>query len=146
MDFEIHIRKAKLSDSTIIADLLNQLGYSTKKECIYDKLKLFRQDPDEKLFVAVENDIVLGFISIHFIPQIALTGDFARISYFCVDEKNRNNKIGSKLEAYCEKIARERKCDRIELHCHARRERAHIFYQNHGYTESPKYFIKMLRY
>jgi GNAT superfamily N-acetyltransferase len=144
MGFAVHIRKAKLSDSPFIAELLDQLGYPIKKEYIYNKLQKYKHDSDEKLFVAVGNGSVLGFISIHFIPQIALPGDFARISYFCVDDKMRYNKIGSKLEAYCEKIAKERGCDRIELHCHARRKPAHRFYRNHGYIESPKYFVKML--
>jgi GNAT superfamily N-acetyltransferase len=140
----LFLRKAKLSDSEKISDLLTQLGYSVKKEFIAEKLLEFRDDNDEKLVVAAANKIVVGFISIHFIPQIALPGQFARISYFCVDEAHRNKNIGNQLESYCEKIARKRGCDRIELHCHKRRTQAHRFYKAQGYEESPKYFVKML--
>jgi GNAT superfamily N-acetyltransferase len=96
--------------------------------------------------VVAENDEnkIVGFLSIHVVPQIALEGDFARISYFCVDENFRSCKIGKQLEEYCEKIAKENNCDRIEVHCHSRRERAHEFYFRQGYEESPKYLIKKI--
>jgi hypothetical protein len=48
------------------------------------------------------------------------------------------------MEAYCEQLARERGCDRMEVHCHSRRVRAHAFYGRQGYEESPKYLIKKL--
>ncbi|MFM2483785.1 hypothetical protein [Celerinatantimonas yamalensis] len=34
-------------------------------------------------------------ISVHFIPQLALAGDFARISYFCVADTARGRGIGA---------------------------------------------------
>jgi len=88
---------------------------------------------------------ILGFISLHFIPQIALEGDFARISYFAVHERARGGGIGQALEEYCVKLARERGCELIEVHCHTRRERAHAFYYRQVYEESPKYLIKRLK-
>ncbi|HZE85293.1 MAG TPA: hypothetical protein VE035_13355 [Puia sp.] len=42
-------------------------------------------------------------------------------------------------------MARSRKCDRIEVHCHLRRKDAHRFYEQQGYTDSPKYLIKSLK-
>ncbi|HTI09872.1 MAG TPA: GNAT family N-acetyltransferase [Puia sp.] len=88
---------------------------------------------------------ILGFISLHFIPQIALEGDFARISYFAVHERARGGGIGQALEEHCMELARERGCSLIEVHCHTRRERAHAFYFRQGYEESPKYLIKRLK-
>ena len=91
----------------------------------------------------MENKVV-AFISIHYIPQIALPGDFARISYFAVDEKYQNKGIGELMEKYCEQEALARGCDRIELHSHSRRIGAHRFYAKLGYEESPKYLMKKL--
>jgi GNAT superfamily N-acetyltransferase len=142
---KIRLRRARLSDCAKIADLLVQLGYPAREDFIYKKLKLFRNDPDEEVVVAVVSGRVVGFISVHFIPQIALNGSFTRISYLCVDEKHRGKTVGGKLEAYCEKMAHKKGCDRIELHCHERRKQAHEFYRNQGYGESPKYFIKLLK-
>ena len=50
-----------------------------------------------------------------------------------------------KAEREACRLAVKRGCDRIELHCHARRTNAHGFYARLGYTESPKYFVKSLR-
>jgi len=88
---------------------------------------------------------VVAFISVNFITQLALEGDIARISYFAVDKSARGEGIGAQMEAYCEQMARSRKCDRIEVHCHLRRKDAHRFYERQGYTDSPKYLIKSLK-
>ncbi|WP_431217581.1 GNAT family N-acetyltransferase [Puia sp. P3] len=57
-----------------------------------------------------------GFLSLHFIPQIALPGDFARISYFAVDSSTRGNGIGRQMEEYATQLAREKGCELIEVH------------------------------
>jgi hypothetical protein len=53
--------------------------------------------------------------------------------------------VGCALEAHCRKLAEERGCDRIEVHCHERRTRAHRFYFGLGYREVPKYLVRSLR-
>jgi GNAT superfamily N-acetyltransferase len=140
----MEIRAATLADAGKIAELLTQLGYPDTEEFIGAKIVELTSHPEGDLAVAVEGEEVLGFISIHFIPQLGLAGSFARISYMCVDESARGRGIGGRLEAYCEYLARQRGCDRIEVHCHRRRERAHKFYEWQGYEESPKYLMKKL--
>lgn len=137
------IRNAMLSDAKTIQDLLRQLDYPTTDRFIEDKLPLLIDQPDQSLVVYEKQGIVVGMISIHFIPQIALAGDFANICYLAVDENVRSEGVGAKLEAYCTALAKERKCDRIFVHCHTRREDAHRFYYRQGYQESPKYLMKM---
>ena len=138
------LRKATQADAARIADLLTQLDYPGTQVFIDDKIAELLAHPDEEIVVAVENGGILGFISIHFIPQIALRGSFARISYLCVDAAARGKGIGRALEEYCVQAATSRGCDRIELHSHSRRQRAHAFYFRQGYEESPKYLMKRL--
>lgn len=138
------IRPVNENDSATITTLLDQLGYPDTEGFIKEKINLLLENPNEYFVVAENEGMVVGFISVHIIPQIALKGDFARISYICVDENFRSGGTGKMLEEYAEKIARERNCDRIELHCHSRREQAHRFYYRQGYTESPKYLFKKL--
>jgi len=138
----MEIKKAVESDAAEIADLLTQLGYPASEEFVLGKIRELTGHPDGELVIACEDGKVVGFISFHFIPQLALLGSFARISYLCVDEKVRGRGIGSQLESYAERAARARGCDRVELHCHSRRGEAHKFYARQGYLESPKYFIK----
>jgi GNAT superfamily N-acetyltransferase len=138
-------RIASEADAGKIADLLTQLGYPASEQFVRKKILELNSHPDEELVVTVDDGSVLGFISLHFIPQLALPGHFARISYLCVDESVRSKGVGQKLEQYVELRARERGCDRIELHCHSRRDLAHRFYFRQGYEESPKYLMKLLR-
>ncbi|BAP31178.1 uncharacterized protein CHSO_2141 [Chryseobacterium sp. StRB126] len=141
----MNLRKMNEEDLEAVVKLLDQLGYPNTGEFLPLKMKNLLQDPDEYLTVAEDTEgNVVGFISIHIIPQIALRGDFARISYFSVDENYRSSGIGKILEEYCEQVARKRNCDRIELHCNFHREQAHRFYYRQGYTESPKYLLKKL--
>ena len=141
----MNIRNMMEGDHEVISDLLSQLGYPDTEKFIRQKIDTLLNNPNEYA-VVLENEEkkVIGFISIHIIPQIALEGDFARISYFSVDEKFRSHGAGRLLEEYCEQIAKARNCDRIELHCNYKREKAHQFYYRQGYTESPKYLMKKL--
>ena len=140
------IRRATLSDAAQIADLLQQLGYPVSADLVQCQLAELLRDRNEDLLVAEAVDTrVIAFLSMHCIPQIAVEGAFARISYLCVDKERRSRGLGKKLEREACRLAVERGCDRIELHCHARRTDAHAFYVRQGYTESPKYFVKRLR-
>jgi ribosomal protein S18 acetylase RimI-like enzyme len=140
------IRRARLSDAAQIADLLQQLGYPVSADLVQCQLAALLRDRNEDLLVAEAGDAnVIAFLSMHCIPQIAVEGGFARISYLCVDKERRLRGLGKRLEREACRLAVERGCDRIELHCHARRTNAHGFYARQGYTESPKYFVKSLR-
>ena len=140
----MEIRKARVADADALTDLLTQLGYPGTQEFVREKIVALNHHPDAELMIAAEDNAVLGFISIHFIPQIALVGDFARISYLCVDEGARGRGIGGLLLSYAERLAAERNCDRIEVHSHYRRARAHEFYERRSFEESPRYLIKMV--
>lgn len=89
------IRAIKESDHEVISKLLGQLGYPDTEKFIQNKIRALLLNPNEYL-VVIEDDEqqVFGFISIHIIPQIALEGDFARISYFSVDENYRSMGAG----------------------------------------------------
>ncbi|MBT2755697.1 GNAT family N-acetyltransferase [Mesobacillus foraminis] len=138
------IRKAYVVDCKQISLLLKQLDYPDTEPFIKEKIEILLMDPNEELLVYEEEKTIIALISVHFIPQIAIKGDFARISYFAVDKNIRSKGIGRKVKEYCTDLAIKRKCDRIEVHCHSRRKDAHRFYLRQGFTESPKYFIKML--
>jgi len=138
------IRKANSGDMNAIVALLSQLGYTGTEKFMEGKLQRLINHSDEELVVYEENNQVVAVLSIHFIPQLALEGDFARISYFSVDSTVRSKGIGYLLEEYCTRLAKDRKCDRIEVHCHERRADAHRFYYRQGYEEVPKYLVKSL--
>jgi GNAT superfamily N-acetyltransferase len=137
------IRRAQSTDTEAIRDLIAQLDYEPPIN-LEEKIRRLSNHPDEVLLVYEFDTEVVAFLSLHFIPQIVLDGDFARISYFAVKDSARSHGIGEQLETHITRLARERNCDRIEVHCHTRRADAHRFYERQGYEESPKYFMKRL--
>ncbi|WP_353120325.1 GNAT family N-acetyltransferase [Myroides odoratus] len=139
------IRTMEEKDAVVVADLLTQLGYPDTLDFLPAKIVKMRQDSREKLLVVEEQDQVIGFISLYLIPQLAVRGDFMRISYFAVDAEARSKGVGKQVEEYTTALARQMGCDRIELHSHSRRTQAHDFYLRQGYEEVPKYFVKYLK-
>jgi ribosomal protein S18 acetylase RimI-like enzyme len=141
------IRTAQTGDWKALSALLDQLEYPGTGTFLEAKVERLIHQPDEHLLVYEEEGPparIRAFISLHFIPQLGLEGDFARISYFAVDSEARSRGIGKEMEEYCSRLAQERGCDRIEVHCHERREGALAFYSRQGFKESPKYLIKKL--
>ena len=144
MSDNILLRPVRIEDATAIDCLLNQLGYPGTILFLPDRIEAILMDAMAACWIAEKAGEVVGVISMNQIPQLALAGDFARVSYFCIDIQSRGMAIGQTLIQKAEAWARERRCDRIEVHCHERRTSAHRFYQREGFIESPKYFIKML--
>jgi len=138
------IRNALLKDAPAITALLDTLEYPGSEIFIKDKMEQMFHNPYVYILVYEDGGKVLAFIVLEFLIQLGLKGDIARIGYFAVDEQARGNGIGGIIETYCTQLAKEKGCDRIEVHCHERRKDAHRFYQRQGYTESPKYFMKKL--
>lgn len=138
------IREGMASDAPVLAQLLGDLDYPNTPEAIAERVVKMAANPDSRLLVAEAYGKAVGFISLHFIPQIALAGVFCRISYLCVSDLSRGGGIGQALLDEAERLAAERGCDRMEVHSHTRRVRAHHFYARAQYEESPKYLLKKL--
>lgn len=140
----MNIRSAKSEDTQAICDLLKQMGYPQPLALIQEKFEILHNDSNSQILIAEEKGKICGFLSLYFIPQIALQGDFAKICYLCVDEKMRSKGVGHLLVQEAERIAKQRGCDRMELHSGIQRPLAHQFYLREGYVEAPKYFRKAL--
>ncbi len=90
----MEIRTARLSDRQAIAELMTALDYPGTEAFLPQRMRQLLAHPDEALLVAVEGERVLGVLSLHFLPQLALAGDIGRISYFCVDDRARGAGVG----------------------------------------------------
>lgn len=141
---KVNIRSAKSKDTQAICDLLKQMGYPQPFALIQEKFEILHNDSNSQILIAEERGKIYGLLSLYFIPQIALQGDFAKICYLCVDENMRSKGVGHLLVKEAEQQARRRGCDRMELHSGMQRPLAHQFYLREGYVEAPKYFRKAL--
>ncbi len=142
----VNIRLAQWEDTETICHLLKQMGYSQPLKVVEEQFQRLSKDPNAITLVAADDSHVYGILSLYFIPQIALKGDFAKICYLCVDENMRSKGVGHLLVQEAERLARQRGCDRMELHSGMQRPLAHQFYLREGYAEAPKYFRKPLNY
>jgi len=141
---KMKIRLATMQDSFVLSALLTELGYANTEDFIERRLAQMMDDRSEHLLIAERDGRALGFLSLHFIPQLALAGDFARLSYFCIADGKRSEGVGQQLLKHAEQLAKDRGCDRVEVHCHEHRTKALAFYAREGYSESPRYLIKAL--
>ena len=138
------IRTAEVKDAREIKILLEQLGYLTEEIMVQRRLEVLSSNREHMDIVYELDHRVLGFLSLHFIPQIAFDAEYLVVSYLVVDERTRSKGVGAALEEYAVKVARERNCRRILLSSNARRTDAHRFYIRQGYELYQKAFVKYL--
>lgn len=140
----MNIRKAEIKDASFIQKLLGQLGYPVGEDLLVKRIEILSSNQEHKDVVYELDGRITGFMSVHFIPQIAFDAEYAVISYLIVDDQIRSKGVGKALEEYAVELAVLRGCRRILLHSNARRTDAHRFYVRQGYEEYNKTFVKYL--
>ena len=140
------IRLATYLDAPAIKSLMGALGYKTTTSLLVSQLESLFGRNDHFVFVYDLNKEVVGFVSIHYMPQLAFDGELVYISYLSVDETVKDQGIAKALEQYVTQEALKRNCDRIQVHCEDWKTPAHKFYVQQGYQEYPKFYTKRLVY
>jgi len=138
----INIRNATYHDAPVIKSLLEALGCKTRNSTLIDQLESTFNKDDHQVLVYEMRKEVVGFVAVQFIPQFALEGCLALISYLSVDNDLKDQGIEKALEQYVAEQAKRRKC--IEIIAHGKI--ASLFYFQQGYQEHTSYFSKRLRY
>lgn len=142
----IMIKTALSSDAKVICTLVRELSYPAVVNDLEQKLAFFAQHPDHAVLVYELDGIVVGFISVCFVPSLAVDDGLAIINYLAVDERYIGQGIGKSLEKEAEKMAWERHCDWMQVHCWVERTMAHGFYKSRGYREYPVFYQRRLIY
>jgi len=136
------IRAAALNDIPSLHTLFVQLGYQTDPE----NLKRHINDANTSftMLVAEAEQQVCGVVVVNFITPVHENGLWALISALVINESARGAGIGQKLLIAAEQHALDKGCTQIELSSSEKRVRAHNFYENNGYKEVRKRFVKRL--
>jgi GNAT superfamily N-acetyltransferase len=141
---EFHIHPASLADAQRLAELANQLSYSSTPEQVAIRLRALRQAPEQAIFVAADaHGLALGFV--HVQVRHAVEHDSrAEVISLVVDEQIRSRGVGRLLMEAAEAWARTQGMTTIVLRSNVMREQAHRFYERLGYhhTKSQKFFVK----
>lgn len=138
----ISIRAAELKDIPSLKRLFLQLGYKTESASLEQRI---REQHDRLCTLVAESEReVCGVIVINFIMPFHENNLWALISALVIDESSRGQGVGQQLLIASERIAVIKKCSQIELSSSEKRVKAHKFYENNGYKEVRKRFVKLL--
>jgi GNAT superfamily N-acetyltransferase len=140
------IRPAHPLDHARIAELAGQLSYPSAPEEIARRLQGIKTSAEAAVFVAeLETCEIAGWIAV-FVYRTVEADARAEVSGLVVDERFRSQRVGERLLARAEEWARENGCQAIGLRSNVIRDRAHAFYERHGYAhvKTQKAFRKQL--
>ena len=127
------IRPALPGDAPAMAPLTTQLGYPVEAAQQGERLDPILASDDGAVLVAVDGaGTPIGWI--HVQERRTLTAEpHALIAGMVVDEGHRSDGVGASLLAAAEAWARERSLPSVQVYSRVERERAHRFYERHGY-------------
>lgn len=143
---EIRIRSARLSDAARLAELSGQLGYPTGAAEMKRRLKSITPQSQHATFVADDPEHgVVGWLHVSAIPLLEVDLR-AEINGLVVADGQRNRGAGWLLLQEAERWARKHKCKSMSVRSNVIRDRAHAFYERHGYEhyKTQKAFRKPL--
>jgi ribosomal protein S18 acetylase RimI-like enzyme len=143
---EVRIRRARQADAARIAAQSEQLGYPTTSKQMASRLKLVLRDKNGACFVAETKEHgVIGWVHVSVTPLLEVERR-AEINGLVVEERSRSGGAGWILLEAAEKWARAMKCKGVSVRSNVIRERAHAFYERHGYEhyKTQKAFRKEL--
>ena len=108
----IVIRPAATQDIPALVGLTDELGYPDSEAEIRKRFEIISQSAGHKVFVALNNENVVGLMSFHALDILYGAGKIGRITALIVTEKERGKGIGKMLVAKAEELARESGCKR----------------------------------
>ena len=143
---ELKIRRAKSADAPRIAVLSGQLGYPATAAQMRKRLRGIKPASQHAVFVADSaKDGVIGWLQVSREPL--LEGEIrAEVNGLVVAEGQRSLGAGAKLLTTAKEWARKHGCKSMSVRSNVIRERAHQFYERHGYEhyKTQKSFRKPL--
>jgi GNAT superfamily N-acetyltransferase len=145
-DKKLKIRRAKRADAARIAVLSGQLGYPATAAQMRKRLLGIKPASQHAVFVADSlEDGVIGWVNVS--RQPVLEEEIrAEVNGLVVAEGQRSLGAGAQLLAAAEDWARKHGCKGMSVRSNVIRERAHQFYERHGYEhyKTQKSFRKPL--
>lgn len=136
----IVIRRARTADVSAMLGLLVQLGYAPEEDWV--RTWVGAASPDDRCLVAEVDFRVVGLAHIHRVPFLTESAYRARLTALVVDEAERSRGVGALLLGAAEQAARGLGAGVLELSTSNRRQRAHRFYERHGYSQPSRHYRK----
>ena len=142
----MHFRIAQQGDLSKIVSMLadDPLGSQREeftdplKPCYIDAFSHIQADPINEIIVAVaEDDQLLGFLQITYIPNLTLQGSWrAQLEGVRVNASKRSEGIGKALIEHAIQRAKAKDCHMVQLTSNSTRKDALRFYESLGFIPS----------
>ena len=126
------IRRTRKGDATRLAELSGELGYPATAKDIKARLANLKPAAQHAVFVAETAKSVIGWIHVSITPLLEVPRR-AEVNGLIVADGQRSSGAGALLLDAAEKWARGKACKCMSVRSNVIRERAHAFYQRHGY-------------
>ncbi len=141
----LKLRRAKKSDAARIAELSGELGYPATTQEIKARLAQLKPAAQHAVFLAEVDKLVIGWIHVSVAPLLEVPRR-AEVNGLVVADGQRSHGAGAKLLEAAEKWAHAKRCKGMSVRSNVIRERAHAFYERHGYQhfKTQKAFRKPL--
>lgn len=142
----VKVRAAQQEDVPVIADIIRKLGWfpyvdkespSATERRVLVHLELADADDSHMVLVADDDDgNVAGYISVHWLPYLLLSGPEGYISELFVKEDARGKGVGTALMNDVKEFAIVKNCSRLMLlNSRERDSYERDFYARFGFTE-----------
>jgi GNAT superfamily N-acetyltransferase len=141
----LKLRRARKSDAARIAELSGELGYPATPQEMKTRLTQLKPVGQHAVFLAEIDKLVIGWIHVSVSPLLEVPRR-AEVNGLVVADGQRSCGAGAKLLEAAEKWARTKACKSMSVRSNVIRERAHAFYERHGYQhfKTQKAFRKPL--
>jgi GNAT superfamily N-acetyltransferase len=129
--------------------LLYQLGRPRPKSkqerlCFKKQITSYLTGRDKKILVAEKNHIIIGLITMVFMPRLNRTRKELYVPELVITKNHRQSGVGKLLIDSCIGLAKKKNCFRIRLESGHRRKGAHEFYKKNGFEQSAKTYVMNL--
>ena len=139
------IAKADLSMVPALMKLSTQLGYERTAEEISAQLEKILAREDHIFLVALRGQEVCGWVHFHQV-DVLTSPTYVEVAGLVVDQACRKQGVGHALMQAGEAWAEKRNLEVVRVRSNIKREGAHTFYEQMGYTcvKQQKTFSKNL--
>ncbi len=144
MSGTVLIREMEPRDIPAVCRLIPQLtGKSISEPDMQNRLDWVNDSPIDWLYVAEVEGCVVGWMGFRLRERLEAIARFGEISVLVTDSSVRRQGVGRALMDFAEQLAHEKDCIGTWLVSgFARKDEAHRFYEQLGYTTTGYRFVK----
>jgi len=129
------VREAVAKDAEDITGLSKQLGYSLSADDTLQNLTTIRENKNEMVLVATNEEKVVGWIHAFLATRVE-SGSFCEIGGLVTDAQYRRMGIGKLLIEHIKSWCMTREISVVRVRCNTKRTEAHKFYSGLGFNEN----------